>query len=359
MPHSLALTFPLWLATRDEAVLEEMIWLQLERRGLLAGSRLDTVMSHRVLRHEEERVLVSVSVLTTDYPETLSFPRVSRYGLSSELIPWPENHLCFWKELGHEVFAFSSGQHPIYVRSSPGEELSETLIQEAFCARLQLECDQVLAPGSLVTVWDPRSRAEQEILIRQFGANVRFEERPAPRLPATPALMLPLSVRRTQESQKQNQQRNRIMTGLGLLYLVALLSFLGHLGWLHWQKRNLETELARHRSEVETIRNTAARWEAMELALLPELYPLEMLYRCTRPLPEEGIRLVTFDQSGSRVLMTGEAKNSAMAFKFLQDLKDREDLASYRWEMPPPKLLPTDAAQFQIEGRYSYASEPQ
>jgi hypothetical protein len=355
VPLRHVVVIPLWLATTDRSLLPDMIWLQLERRGLLTGSRDETVMDYRLIREESGRVLVSVKVLSGTFPQELCFKQVARYCLSLDLVVLPPDQLIFWKELDHLVFLFTSGPEAVYLQTSASISINDSVVQEALCARLQLESEGILTTWSGVTIWGRAGREERDLIARSFGAAVIVQDRPDLVKPTSPHQMIPQTVRAALEVGKKNRASYRVMGGIAVFYLCLLLAVFAHYGWLYWQKKHLDQDLALHRVEVETIRTTALRWESVELALLPEMYPLEMLFRCTRALPEEGVRLVTFDQSGTRVLMTGEAKNSAAAFQFLQDLKKKEDLSMYQWEMPPPKLLPTDAAQFQIEGKRSYA----
>ncbi len=356
IPMQYVTIFPLWLTTTDRTLMAEMVWMQLERKGLLSGSREGTVMDYRVVREEAGRCLVSISILSETYPQENCFKGISKYFLSSDFLRLPADRLVLWKELGQQTMVFTAGPEIVYAQSLKSISLDTSVIQEALCARLQLQSEGITTEGFGIVAYGNFHRGELDNLGRALGVSCSLQPRQDPVVPAAPHPLTPFSVRQVREKQKKNARTRGIAYWVAGAYLLMAALILGQLGWLAWDRNKLENDLATHEEEVQTIRTTALRWEAMELSILPETYPIEMLFRCTRRLPEDGVRLVTFDQVGTKVLMTGEAKSSAAAFQFLQDMKKGEDLSGYQWEMPPPKLLPNDSAQFQIEGKRSYAT---
>jgi hypothetical protein len=346
---------PLWLATEDSSLIEEMLWLQLEKRGLLAGSRTETTVDYRVLRRMQGRSLLTVQVLARDFPDEWCFGKPSKYISASDCLALPKNHIVLWRELGRLVLAFASDGELLYVQTLPGELDVKELALEIRCARLQLASEQVFEkPGGLV-VWDDDKKLDFTRLGRELELPLQIADEPPFSLSSKPRILTPYLVRQQQRERNRRRRGLKILGSIGILYLLFVALLLGDFGRLWWQKHGMEKDLALHRTAVQSIRSTALRWQALEPAILPEIYPIEMLFRCSRMLPEDGVRLIKFDQVGQRVLMTGEARNAPAAYKFVDDLKNSKDLAAYSWDMPPPKLLPNNSAQFQIEGKSRYA----
>jgi len=106
-PHSiLALplrqlfALPLWLATTDPALMREMIFLQLERRGLAAGrTPEEVVFDHRIVATVENKTLVLAVALPGSLPAELC-PDLRSYEPSARLLPLPSDEFVFWREGG-------------------------------------------------------------------------------------------------------------------------------------------------------------------------------------------------------------------------------------------------------------------
>ncbi len=355
LPVQEVVVVPIWLATVDRSVMEDMLWLQLEKRGLVSRSRPGEPVDFRVIARQDERSLLAVTVLRGDFPDELCVNRISDYRLSSDFLPLSGNQLFLWRELGRFVMAFSRDGELVYAQSLPPDSLFGHVVQEALCSMLALEGDGTLEAIQGVTAWGSFSQADLRELGRVFGCEAAQAPRPQPRLFERKRNLLPASVKAGHQQNEEKKRNLRMLAGAGVLYLLLLAAALGQVGWLFWKKHGLESELARNRAEVETIRQTAQRWEALEAAIMPAGYPVEILYRSTRHLPAEGVRLVTFSQEPKQVLLVGEAKSSSAAYKFLDDLKKDPELGDYAWDMPPPKLLTNDTAQFRIEGKSKYA----
>ena len=355
LPMQELLVFPLWLATVDRSLMEGLVSIQLEKRGLLARVREEAAFDFRILQQEADRTLVSVVVLRSDFSPELCTDRTEDYRLSTDFLKLPDDALVIWSELGRRVFAFLRSGELVYVQSLAGNA-EAMLAGETCCAWLALQAEGVLTGLNGIVFFGEVRSGEVQSLAQVFGMTPQVLPAPEFARRENPRKLLPYRVRQQMKERESRQRLQRICTGLGLAYLVLLLVVLGHYGWIVWQGHSLEKELALHRAEVQAVRDAASRWEALEVALEPGNYPVEMLYRCSRHLPEEGVRLVTFDQSPGHILLTGEAKNAAVAFKFADDLKKDRELGDYTWIMPPPRVLPNDSSQFQIEGKSRYAT---
>ncbi|MDR2463099.1 MAG: hypothetical protein LBD30_04890, partial [Verrucomicrobiales bacterium] len=291
LPVSQVTVFPLWLTTEDGALLAGMLELQLEKRGLLAASRGETVSDYRVLRREDGRTLVSVSVLSRDFPESWCIGKVRRYVSAADYVDRTAGQISLWRELGQLAVTFSVNGEWVYALTLHGRITGAELAGEIRRALLQLEAAQInLQPAGLLA-WDEHDRAMLEQTARELRLPLTVTDHMPLSLPLADRNLVPVKARQEQQRQARRQRNRRILRGAGLLYLLGVLMVSGWLGRLWWERHELEKKLAAHREEVSIIRTTALRWQSLEPAILPETYPLEVMFRCARLLPEEGVRL--------------------------------------------------------------------
>lgn len=341
---------PIWLSTTDASLMRDMVLLQLERRGF-TGERAEITFEYQILRQESDRTLLAVYLLPETFPGELCFAKISDYRPATDFWTLPLNQLLVWKELDSLVLAFTSGEGVVYAQSSQTNTLHPSFIHEAHCASLLLESENVLPALRGITVFGDFTQEETENLGTALHLPLQHLERPQPILPKNPRRLIPTPVRLAQQQRKQSQRNRKFQAAAVGFYLILVCAILGQLAWLSRQKSTLNQKLAGQRAEVENIQSTFRRWQALEPVVLPEMYPIEMLYRCTRLLPEEGVRLLTYEQDGARINFTGEAKSAPAAFQFAEALKKSPEVDAYSWEMPAPDLLPNDSARFIIEGR--------
>lgn len=355
LPVRQVFSVPLWLVSGDPSLLADMVFLQLERRGLAGKSREATVIHHRVIAQRDGQTLVSVVVLPAGIPERLCLRGVENYDLSAHFYPLPPDHWTLWREEDRLVLAVTRGKELIYFQALLDRNVTEAVLQELHCIYLQLEAQGIIEGIAGVTLWGEFAEEEQAGLRDLFGLEVQMQPRPPPRLPEEFWHLMPHTVQSSQV-ERQKQRKGRKMFALAaVLYALLVGGLASHVGWLWYHAWTVRHSLVSQSALVKTIRETARRWEVLAPAIQPDFYPVEDLLRCARSLPPEGVRFTLFDRRGDKIVITGEAKNAAAVFKYNEDLQRNKDLASYKWEMPPPKLLPNDSSQFRIEGTRYHA----
>ena len=120
-------------------------------------------------------------------------------------------------------------------------------------------------------------------------------------------------------------------TFLFLLFLVA------RVAWFSIQAGRVEAWLKSNETEVAGIKATASRWNALSPAIDPDVYPVELLLRCSNPLPQDGsVHFTLFSAGVGTILIQGESSNSKAMFKFADDLKKSPELREYKFETPLP-----------------------
>ncbi len=63
------------------------------------------------------------------------------------------------------------------------------------------------------------------------------------------------------------------------------------------------------------------------------------------------MQITTFQQSARQLSVDGEAPSAALAYQFVDKVKNNPGLQNFQFEMAAPRILPNDHAQFRLEGK--------
>ncbi|MCB1093752.1 MAG: hypothetical protein KDL87_19585, partial [Verrucomicrobiae bacterium] len=96
-------------------------------------------------------------------------------------------------------------------------------------------------------------------------------------------------------------------------------------------------------------------WEAVELALDVNRYPVELFYQVASLFPEKGLRMTHFEiRENGDIVVRGEASSPPVAIGFKADLEGAKGLEDYEWNIPAPEI-DGDTATFAAFGTYRFA----
>jgi hypothetical protein len=341
---------PLWLATSDPAVMRDMIFLQLERRGLAGRAAQDAVFDFRVIPGGGNRTLVLAVALPGNLPPQLCNGQLTRFEPSALTYPLPPDAFTLWLEDERLVLAVTRGREAVYFQALGDRTVTTSVLQELECVMLQLEADEIIADVKTVTAWGAFSATEIDALRDAFGVPVINAPRPVPLEPSVASNLIPQPVRDAQQLEKRSQRRGKLIASVVGIYTLLLLGMLLRAGWFYFQSYRIESDLKANKSVVDEIRTTAHRWDLMEAAIDPEAFPIEQLLRCVKVLPPAGVRFTLFAVNNGKLTIRGEAKDAPAVFTYFDDLKKSRDLQGYRWKMPQPSSLANASWAFQIEG---------
>ncbi len=350
LPLRQVFAVPLWLATADPALMREMIFLQLERRGLSAGrSAHEMIFDYRVITTVENKTLVLAVALPGALPAHLCLD-LREYEPSARALPLPHDEFTLWREDGRLVLAVMRGGTLAYVQALGDGSFTPAVLQELQCIKLQLESANTIERVSGITLWGEFTPGEISALREAMGLRVATAPRPAPELPADPMDLIPASVRQTQAAAKtMSRNLGFVAAGAGV-YLLFLLFLVGRVAWYSIQAGRISAGLRDHADEVADMKAAAAQWNVLASAVDPDIYPEELLLRCAQPLPPEGVRFTLFSTGPGTIIIQGESANAKAAFQYADDLKKSPDLRDYKFEMPLPATLPNGSTKFQITG---------
>lgn len=350
LPTSGVLGFSRWMQTSDEALLPDLVQTFLDRHGLAPKSADGKSVAITSLAHEETRTLVFIRILSAPVPENLLLPQVEQYEASAEMLVLPADGLVLWKENGRLAAAFSRDGKAAHVQSFAGAVLTSEIARELLCTRFELETEGVLRRLDGIELRGDFSPEDRETLGGILGAPVTIEHIGDPAAPATPSGLFPPLAAQVRKKAARAQQIKHVLIGAAALYVFALATLVLSVVWLALSNKTLAERIAKDRPTAEAIQATSQRWRALEPAINPSFYPVEILYQAARLLPADGVRFTLFELSANRITIRGEANNAAAAFKLVEDIKAQPDLGYFKWEMPRPNILPNDKAEFQIQG---------
>ncbi|MGB8354684.1 MAG: PilN domain-containing protein [Chthoniobacteraceae bacterium] len=350
LPLRQSFAVPLWLATTDVALMKAMVFLQLERRGFVNGRSLqESVFDYRIIKSAENKTLVLAVALPGALPGQLCLD-LQKYEPSARTHVFPMDEFVLWHEGDRLVLAVTQGSELVYFEVLGADSLTEEVVRELQCIKLQLEAENVINGINGITLWTEFSQQETSLIAGALDSRVRSDKRPAPVMPSEWMDLMPSSVRQSQGSAKIKERKKALVAAIAGVYLLFLVFLILRAGWFYIQCRRIEADMKNNQPVVEQLEATAHRWDLLDAAINPESYPIEQLRRCAGLLPPDGVRFTLFKATGDKIFIQGEAKSAPSAFKFVEDLKQSKDLADYKWEMPQPKLLPNDNAEFQVEG---------
>lgn len=309
-----------------------------------------------VAKEHERVVLGSLALHWQDLPSEMLHRSATAFEPSISLYPLPADHLIIYKELGRYVVAFMSGKRLLHGAVLTSRHLNShaiTEIQQLFEA---LRSSLLLAGLKGVQVWTEISATFASSLQQALGIQVHAAAKPAPELPLESSDLLPPTVAQARvEHQKLRRQWRLAALALSLV----LLAFGAWVGALLLREQKLSRQLATieaRRPEVESARNAQLRWMALEEAVSPDHYPIEVFHQLVSLLPPEGIRFKEFSMNQDTMVISGEASSLIHASKFQNDVKNSQQLQRYAFNAPQPTVLDDSRATFRIEGTLNAGS---
>ncbi len=351
LPVRRIFSLAVWLPAGDPSLLGDLVFTQLEMRGLASRTRETTVFSWRVVATQEDQVLVAILLIPHNLDARYWQPDVVRYQVSAACLPLGEDLLTVWMEEGAYVLAATRGGDLVHCQSLVSSAPGEAMRLEIELARLQLEAAGVLPQcRGLAVLHDEGPPPDPAGFSAAGGPPVRVEPFPSPRVNAGSLDCLPLPVQAVQARKARLRRYQWAALAVAAVYFILVAVLALHTAWLHWKVKSLESSLAGEAPTVEAVRRTMEDWGQLEPAIDPATYPLEILFQAASLLPAQGVRFTLFEMQMDRVLVSGEAANAQEALKLGEGFKNLGTLSAFEWQTPYPKQLPNGSWKFQFEG---------
>lgn len=361
VPAAYCTTFSHMLPTQDDSVFEDMVFAQIEKRGLAENTGRSTPFDFHVAEKKEGRSLLSVDVLSGEMPEDWCVSEAVAYFPSARLLHASvETDVALWREHGRLVLVSKVHGHITgTIQLSSSDKLDMSLAQEVNLLSLSLQADGSLGENPRLVVIGDDPKDERLEFENSLLMSVEFQPASGPRLETDAAghmgNLLPLSVKDEKARKQRVHKRSAVVMAVFVLYVM-----IGAGLWVYAQRTkqniaNLKEQVEANRPKVRQIEESAQRWQDLAPAFDLKRFPLVQLNEVTRVMPPSGILIREYETKGASVRIRGQARDAQIAFQFEEDLKSSKFLEGYQWNMPQPKVDKNNTATFEIQGELSYA----
>lgn len=346
---SVPMHFPAMAPDKREAA----AMLELESLGLsnLDSSDFQVQVRDPDLREQRAWTVVQTPVIP---PVMLQSGIDGQYAPSVSFHTLKHGEARLWHESGRLVMAVPDEKdEPVHAQAISAYEVDEDAAAELRCILAALDLGGMSPMVNEVVIEQEAGAAPPETFTPfadALGIPVATQAPLAPHLPVESWRMLPQTI--VQKRVMRKQQQTMMLAGAGfVLVLVALLGTFALR--LVSRERGLAAETARLNAlepELQSIRGAQAQWTALESAVTPDQYAVEIFHQVANLLPEKGVRLTTFDIKEGHIIIGGEAINPALSGALREDLKRVPAFAGLQWDFPTPVISVNGAATFRAEG---------
>ena len=351
VPVRRAFSLAVWVPGDDASIFGDLVFTQLELRGLAGRSRETTSFAWQEIAREGNEALLQAVVLPTQLAPRYWHGEVTEYAVSPSCLPLPPDTVTIWREEGAWVSAVTRGDKLLHFQPLTEQAPDAAMALEVWMMLAPLEAGRMLGSGISALVYHEGTDPPAALKDWQNSGGLPVEVKPFPS-PVRPQALdcVPLPVRDVQTAKVASARRQRIALAAAAVYFLVVLGLATNTLRLHWQARSLQAEIDRDAGAVASTKEAMQRWNALDAALDPAGYPLEVLFQTAKLLPPEGVRLTLFEMNLGRVIIQGEAKDFTAAQLYMDAVKKSGELSDFEWTAENPKSLPNRSARFQIDG---------
>lgn len=345
---SVPMRFPSMAADRrDSAAL-----LELEGAGISA-SESDFQVEVRDNGQREQRAWTVVQASSLA-PHVNLAPLDARFAPSVSFRTLKRGEAQIWEEGGHLAIAFpdESGK-VLHAQALSAHTPDEDAAAEIRCILSALDMAGLTPEINEVVI--QRTDAEPlpaslEAFATHLGLPVRLEAQRPPHAPEEAWRLVPPAI--MQKRMDRRQQHTLMMAGAG--FVLVLLALLGsYAGRLWSRERALKVELTRLEQlepELKLITEAQDQWRAIDSAVTPDKFAMEIFHQVSLLLPPEGIRLQNFELRDGHIILQGEASNQGLANGLREDLQRVQAFSGLSWDFPNQLADASGRLPFRAEG---------
>ncbi len=356
LPISAVLAQRIRLPSVDPAEFPEMIRIQIEKLLPFAADEVTT--DFELIEQEENESVVSAVAVRNQQLNEMASPLLERGYIPRQITVYAAQRASTHAPSGNAVIIYPEGETLVYAVTENGKLSLARVFEGGNGEQLQLELPQLRLSAELqgIDASYPNVLLDEtcyELRDTVQGILASPTEIVGIELPPAPVKLnlLPESWRRRRlQLIRQAEWRKRLLW-IGGAYGALLFLLLAYLGLLRFQIGWLQRRIAHDAPGTEFVRATEAKWKALAPAVDAHYYPVEILEDLFESLPSADVRITAYNQSARQISVDGEANTAALAYEFIDKIKKNLQLRAFQFDMPAPRILSNDHAQFRVEGK--------
>ena len=356
LPAHTALLERLTLPSTNREELAGMVQLQLEKT--LPYPIEDVTSDFDVIRQgENESTLISVATHTAQLNKLCEPLRTSarlprRVTLFASHVaascPADKVVLCVWQEEAQLVVAICECGKVSTAQTIPSAD-ADTLRSELPALLLRAELEGVPVEFDSIRI-EHGCDALRPVLEEYFRKPVETVSFTAG-LPDAQGDLLPAAWNTEQKRVENSGRLKQRLQFAAFAYLLLIAAAFIWLAWMKAQVRKLDAQLAVMQPQIEFVKTQEARWTALQPAVDPQRYALNILRLCQEARPSSEVQFTAFDYQPAQFRIEGEAPNANLASDYGEKLQAAEGLADFKIDAPPPQPLKDTRWKFTFFGK--------
>ena len=344
LPGHVVLVERLTLPSTNRDELAGMLQLQLEKT---LPYPLEEISSDFEVIHQSENDSTLLSVAANAQQlEQLCAPLRSRARLPQKITlyamhvaaasPADQTVLCIWPEDGQLQLAICENGKLGFVTSFPGSD-AESLIAELPQMLLSAEMEGVPTEFASIRLESGISHL-QGPLTEFFGKPVELISFDKP-MPEPAGNLLPSAwLAETQRVERAGRLRQQLQIA-AVAYLLLVAGAFIYLAWMKSRVQKLDAQVAQLQPHLVEVQAQQTRWRAVDAAVNPRHYAVEVLLQLKNNLPSPDVHLTSFNFGPTEFSIAGEAPDVDKAIGYFEKLKAEPALSDYSIEQPKQPLI--------------------
>jgi len=351
VPVRRAFSLAVWVPGGDPTLFADLIFTQLELRGLAGRSRATTTFAWEQVAEEDGEALLHAVVLPPNLASQYWHGEVRDYAVSPACLPLEPDSVGVWPEEGGWVAAVKRGDKLLHFQTLAEPIPEGQMALEIWLMMASLQAGGMLAISPRVVLYHDGAEPPDLTAWRSSGGlPVECYPLPPPVRPALGLECIPLPVQEVQKTKASSRRRQKFALMGAAAYFALVLVVALYTGWLAWQAHALRAKVDGSADAVTQVQQTMNTWRELLPALDPKLYPLEVLYQVSAALPEDGVRLTLFQMSPREVMINGEVTSIPVALRFQEAVAQNKDLAEF-FDWTSDQVVPTGKSNFKFQMR--------
>jgi len=344
------------LPTVDPAEFPEMVRIQIEKALPFSAEEVTTDFE-LIEQNENESVISAVAVRNERLAE-IAAPLLDKGIIPRQVTVYAAQRATTHAPEGRALLIYPEGETLVSAVTENGKVSMARTLDALEPEQLKMELPQLALSAELQGIkssfpnvlLDESCYELRDTVKGVFSSPTELVGIETP--PASVKLnLLPESWRQRRVQLVKRGEWQKRLTLAGAAYGALILLFLLYLIYARVAIARLDSLIARDAPQTQFIKETETNWKSLGPAIDPRYYPVEILLQLSESLPSADVRITAYNQSARQLSVDGEANTAALAFQFAEKVKKSPALQNFRFDMAAPRILPSNHAQFRLEGK--------